>query len=283
MASQSFHGEALPTGLIDYRSNESKTRLCRALTNGTAVPYLALSSCFSFQSETRFCGLSTLAILLNALQIDPQRVWKTPWRWYTEDLLDCCRPLEHVKKVGITLEEFKCLADCNGTVCKLVRTCGLAAGETEQKRDYEQFRRALRCVCTGGVSEGDKCDGHEFDAENPSVFMAIAFRRADLSQSGEAGHFSPVAAMDVETDSALILDTARFKYPPYWVPIERLFKAMLAVDKVTNKPRGYLMLRPARDDVRGAKVCCIWQELGEKAADECLQEPHPVYQSSDPS
>ena len=29
-------------------------------------------------------------------------------------MLDCCQPLEVVKKKGITLAEFSCLAKCNG-------------------------------------------------------------------------------------------------------------------------------------------------------------------------
>jgi len=31
---------------------------------------------------------------LNALSIDPGRVWKGPWRWFSEEMLDCCTPLE---------------------------------------------------------------------------------------------------------------------------------------------------------------------------------------------
>lgn len=45
-------------------------------------------------SEPAYCGLGTLAMVLNALAIDPQRIWKGPWRWFSEELLDCCSPLE---------------------------------------------------------------------------------------------------------------------------------------------------------------------------------------------
>ena len=36
-----------------------------------------------------------------------------------------------------------------------------------------------------------------------------------LLQTGD-GHFSPVAGYHAGTDSVLVLDVARFKYPPYW-------------------------------------------------------------------
>ena len=72
---RTFYGRSLPQNLVDYRSTESKTRLCRALRTGYAVPYLSLSSCYDAQSEPSYCGVSTLAIILNALRIDPQRKW----------------------------------------------------------------------------------------------------------------------------------------------------------------------------------------------------------------
>ena len=272
----STYGRTLPLNLVDYRSKESKTRLCRALSTGTAVTYLALSSCFSKQAEPAYCGLTTLSIVLNALQIDPQRIWKTPWRWYSEEFLDCCRPLEDVKKVGITLEEFKCLADCNGAVCKIVRPSVL---ESDQQRDYEQFRKALLHACTGG-QEGRNltCEENDFDEENPNEFIALSYSRKTLAQTGE-GHFSPIAAVDLETDSALVFDTARFKYPPYWVPIELLFQSMLPLDGATKQPRGYVILK-AKNISQGRRVCCMWQEIDQEKPGEKFPEPHPVYQSS---
>ena len=40
----------------------------------------------------------------------------------------------------------------------------------------------------------------------------------------------------------LILDTARFKYPPHWVPLKKLHEAMAALDSSTGRPRGWLVL-----------------------------------------
>lgn len=41
---------------------------------------------------------------------------------------------------------------------------------------------------------------------------------------------------------------ARFKYPPYWVPVDRLFESMLRCDAITAKPRGYCVLSPLNDN-----------------------------------
>jgi len=40
----------------------------------------------------------------------------------------------------------------------------------------------------------------------------------------------------------LILDVARFKYPPHWVPLPVLFKAMKPADPATSKSRGFVSL-----------------------------------------
>ena len=39
----------------------------------------------------------------------------------------------------------------------------------------------------------------------------------------------------------LLLDTARFKYPPHWVDIELLYEAMCTKDKETDLYRGMIL------------------------------------------
>jgi glutathione gamma-glutamylcysteinyltransferase len=40
----------------------------------------------------------------------------------------------------------------------------------------------------------------------------------------------------------LVLDTARFKYPPHWLPVELLFAAMQC-DLDSGETRGWMLLR----------------------------------------
>lgn len=40
----------------------------------------------STQDEPAFCGLASLAMVLNALAIDPRRIWKGAWRWFHEQV-----------------------------------------------------------------------------------------------------------------------------------------------------------------------------------------------------
>jgi hypothetical protein len=66
---------------------------------------------------------------------------------------------------------------------------------------------------------------------------------AGLKQTG-TGHFSPLAGYHAASDSVLIMDVARFKYPPHWVTVAQLWHAMADyVDSVTGKARGYVVLQ----------------------------------------
>lgn len=58
-----------------------------------------------------------------------------------------------------------------------------------------------------------------------------------LLQTG-TGHFSPIGGYHAGSDMALILDVARFKYPPHWVPLTLLWEAMDNVDETTGQHRG---------------------------------------------
>ena len=85
--------------------------------------------------------------------------------------------------------------------------------------------------------------------EGASVLIVNYSRRA-LGQTGD-GHFSPIGGYHAASDRVLVLDTARFKYPPHWVPVELLFAAMQAQDGATGQSRGWLGLRARLVD-RGA-------------------------------
>jgi glutathione gamma-glutamylcysteinyltransferase len=85
--------------------------------------------------------------------------------WYEESMLDCCRPLDLVKIDGITLQEFACLARCNGLAVRK------SLAENIEK---EEFINDLKASCSSEES-----------------MMVISFSRSTLGQTGD-GHFSPI-------------------------------------------------------------------------------------------
>ena len=73
--------------------------------------------------------------------------------------------------------------------------------------------------------------------------VVVNYLRKALGQVG-GGHISPLAAYDPQNDSFLVLDVARYKYPPVWVTADRLFAAMDTQDADNqNKSRGYVLVQ----------------------------------------
>ena len=167
------------------------------------------------------------------------------WRWWHEDMLDCCIPLDDAKRSGITLDEFVCLALCQGVLIMWAPrppretrrsksedvdgTGGVLDVAAEEKGDGDEngvaaFRRAVAASCHSGDN-----------------FVVVSYNRKVLAQTG-SGHFSPIGAYDPVSDKVLILDVARFKYPPHWVQLELLWEAMRSVDSATQRPRGWVVM-----------------------------------------
>jgi glutathione gamma-glutamylcysteinyltransferase len=211
-----FYRRPLPDGLVPFASPDGRRLFQEALAAGTMEGWFPLAEQFHTQSDPAFCGLGTLVVALNALEIDPGRIWKGPWRWYAEELLDCCLPLEEVRAKGITLDELACLARCNGATATVVHA---------EDATLERFQAAV-----------------ERAARSPrGPVLVAAYSRAVLGQTGQ-GHFSPLAGYHAGRGVALVLDVARFKYPPHWAPLDSLWRAMQTIDPASGRSRGFISL-----------------------------------------
>ncbi|XP_031284381.1 glutathione gamma-glutamylcysteinyltransferase 1-like isoform X1 [Pistacia vera] len=222
MAMAGLYRRLLPSPpAIDFASSEGKQLFLEAIQGGTMEGFYRLISYFQTQSEPAYCGLASLSMVLNALAIDPGRKWKGPWRWFDESMLDCCEPLEKVKEKGISFGKLVCLAHCAGAKVEAFRT---------NQSSIDDFRKYLiRC------SSSDNCH------------VISSYHRGIFKQTG-TGHFSPIGGYHAGRDMALILDVARFKYPPHWVPLSLLWEAMDSVDVATGQQRGFMLIsRPHRE------------------------------------
>lgn len=168
----------------------------KAMSDGTMVGFFKLIEQYRTQTEPAYCGLTTLAMVLNALSIDPRRTWKAPWRWFDETLLDCCKALALVKVEGLVLDEVlfsipfndsserqvACLARCNGANVSIhpFGTFKLAT-----------FRELVKKTCRTS-------DQH----------LIVSYSRKTFLQTGD-GHFSPIGGYHEEEDQVLILDTVK--------------------------------------------------------------------------
>ncbi|KAI8843655.1 Phytochelatin synthase-domain-containing protein [Chytridium lagenaria] len=217
-SSPTFYKRPLPETCIAFQSPHGKSLFRRAITRPYMETYYPLSMHYTTQSEPAYCGLTTLTMVLNTLEVDPLRRWKGCWRWFDEDMLEFCRPIEEIRREGITLPEFECMARCNGL-------------ETVTKR-------------ADGVTKEVFIDDIKKASKSRSEIMVVSYSRNSLNQTG-TGHFSPIGGYDEEENKVLIFDVARFKYPAYWVSVDLLWESIHPVDESTGKPRGYTLLKRA--------------------------------------
>ncbi|XP_041371330.1 glutathione gamma-glutamylcysteinyltransferase-like [Gigantopelta aegis] len=213
----------LPDTCISFTSELGKKLFCESLSSGHMNCYFKLAAQFSTQDDTAYCGPTSLVVVLNALAVDPNKLWKSPWRWYDERTLECDSgtPLRFVQRHGMTLDQLASMARLNGlneTVTHLREVVSLDA-----------VRTLVREYCT-----------------RDDAFLVFNFSRTVLHQTG-GGHISPMGGYHPGRDLVLILDVARFKYPPYWTPLPLVFEAMKKVDHVSGKPRGFIELSRLED------------------------------------
>ena len=58
--------------------------------------------------------------------------------------------------------------------------------------------------------------------------ILVNFSRQYLNQTGN-GHFSSIGGYNEEEEQVLVLEIARFKYPPFWVDIRLLWESMRVI------------------------------------------------------
>lgn len=259
----SFYKRNLPDSCTAFSSKSGKKVFASALANNGLKSFYSLIQQFSTQTEPAFCGLTTLKIVLNALSVDPRETWKGPWRWFSEEMLDCCcLSIQEVERSGLTLQEFRNLAQCRGLTAQTTYVGGSADDETTGLR---KFREAVRQAC---VEEAT----HDEEETVVDTVLVASYCRKALSQTG-TGHFSPIAAYDSATDQVLILDTARFKYGAHWTKLELLYDAMKPIDFDSGKSRGYALLssRPSKSAAEAlssdmVEVCMVKHLASQNAA-----------------
>ena len=204
-----------------------------------ATHYFLYNSGIDVQVNQAYCAVASAAAVLNSLRfmhprsevgVDiPTDSTYAPYSYATQmDLFGPCTTKNVVSSAGAT--SFKGW----GSDSVMSFPYGLS---------LEQMAGLLRCHlnATAGwsVTTQQLDDTHltlskmRYDMKNaladPSSRIIVNYHRAAAGQVG-SGHFSPVGAYHPGTDSFLILDMARYKYPPVWMSAEVLYKSMRTYD-----------------------------------------------------
>ncbi len=215
------HAETLPLpqNLVGAATDAGEALLIDA---DAREAYFPLASNFLTQKNQAFCGVASMVMIFNALQLPAPAVPEyDPYTTFTQDnVLDARTeaviPVATIMKQGITLTQLGALFAVQPVNAEVHHAAESSA---------DAFRGRAREYLS-----------------KPDHFVVINYLRKAIGQE-KGGHISPLAAYDAETDRFLILDVARYKYPPVWVKTDELFAAMNTVDKDNqNKTRGFILV-----------------------------------------
>jgi Phytochelatin synthase len=218
VALSSLLGSAFAANLVYLNTPDGEQRLISAKLR---QPFFAMQPYVETQQNLSFCGPASIVAVMNSLGTPrPAESRLYPYTFYTQDNVfnadtQRVKSFVMVSVRGMTLAEISAFFTALG-----VKATPYYASDLS----IEQLRTLLKTALA-----------------NPNARVVINFNRKILAQEG-AGHQSPVAAYDEASDSALMLDVAKFKYPPVWIPLSDLLEAMRSVDSDSGKSRGLVVV-----------------------------------------
>jgi hypothetical protein len=204
-------------------SSEGQRLLIESRWNQDFVP---LSLYFTTQDNLAYCGVASASMVLNALPIERPLLEKHGnYRLFDQEnlfnervagVVNC----RDVARDGMTLDQLG----------KVLSAYTLRVHVTHASdSDLAKFRKSVNQAI-----------------RDQDTYVIVNYDRRALNQEG-AGHISPVAAYHEATDRYLIMDVARYRYPPVWVGAGELWSAMHAVDAASGKSRGYIIVAKPAD------------------------------------
>lgn len=209
----------VPARAVELNSTEGFAILVRSQYRS----YRAVASHFTTQDTQSLCGIASAVAVLNGMNVPPpvDPVYEPYAYWTQSDLASNeCLAAIHDPAHGSTRAQLAAMLSC------LVRVQDVPAPASVGE---------LRQIVAGALADSAK------------EHLIVNFDRADLDAEAGGGHFSPVVAYDAQEDLALLMDVARYKYPPMWFPLQDLWRSTLRVDSSSNQSRGFLVLSPPGD------------------------------------
>lgn len=209
----------LPQSLIALNSSDGQELL---IESEARHDYFDLAIHFTNQVHPAFCGPASIAMVLNALEVERPKSWTTldlgmfDQENVFTDATEAVKPRARIERAGLTLDELGGMFAAHGVRTSVHHAEDSSAG-------------AFRDAAVASIGDDES-------------FILVNYLRAGIGQE-KGGHISPLAAYDAESDRFLILDVSRYKYPPVWVEADLLFDAMNTPDSDNdNRSRGYLLV-----------------------------------------
>jgi glutathione gamma-glutamylcysteinyltransferase len=207
---------------VPFASPEGRALFREALAEGNLEGWFALAEQFHTQADPAFCGLGTLVVALNALGVDPGSALEGPLALVQRGAARLLPPARRSCKLAGDHPATTSPASPAATASAPPRAGPPSRRSSTLRAPTARRRRHLGAI--GPVLIG-------------LLLTAARWGRPATGTSPRS------AAIHAGRDVALVLDVARFKYPPHWVPVPMLWEAMLPCDPATGRSRGWALLR----------------------------------------
>jgi hypothetical protein len=213
---------ALPDNLTGFSTHDGEVYFAES---DAREAYFPLADNFLTQKTQTYCGVASIVMVLNALGLPAPAVPEyAPYRTFTQDNVlsertDAVLPRETLARRGMTLDQL------GGILATQPVKAEVHHASDSSVDDFRKLASAY--------------------LGEPGHFVIVNYLRKALGEQ-IGGHISPLAAYDSKADRFLILDVARYKYPPVWVKTADLFAAMNTPDAGNdNKTRGFVLVTAA--------------------------------------
>lgn len=231
----------------DIRSEEGQNRLRESVQYND---YPNLAAAHLTQSTQTFCGIASSAMVLNAddasLEWRPQTTPYKPFHFYTQCNILNKNVYEHmsIKTIlseGMQLNEIHYVLTQQPSVKDV--SCSHASDVILDAEPANTNVMPDSC----GVEESIDSFTHKVKnaLKSPGTYVIANF--SEMPNLDRGGHFSPIAAYHEATDSFLIMEVSRYKFPPFWVTRKTLWEKMNTVDAGSGKARGYIIVETKTD------------------------------------
>ncbi|MBD2136491.1 phytochelatin synthase family protein [Anabaena sp. FACHB-1237] len=209
----------LTSNLISFNTPAGERLL---LSSRSRSDFFPLSTQFVTQENQAFCGVASMVMVLNSLQVSaPEAPEYKPFKVFTQgNFFNNPKTIKVVSRdivarQGMTLQQLGNLLASYDVKVEVYH-----AGNSS----LERFRQLA-----------------QENLKSSDNFILVNYLRKEIGQES-GGHISPLAAYNESTDRFLIMDVSRYKYPPVWVKTSDLWKAMNTQDQSSGKTRGFVLV-----------------------------------------
>jgi Phytochelatin synthase len=212
----------LPNNLTGFSTHDGEVYFAES---DAREAYFPLADNFLTQKTQAYCGVASIVMVLNALGLPAPAVPEyEPYRTFTQDNVlsertDAVLPRETLARQGMTLDQIGGILATQPVKAEVHHA---------SESSVDEFRKLASAYL-----------------REPGHFVIVNYLRKAMGEE-IGGHISPLAAYDGKADRFLILDVARYKYPPVWVKTADMFAAMNTPDAANdNKTRGFVLVTAA--------------------------------------